>query len=196
MPRLSADADLHLFDAFGSLQLSGGFDITQANGFAQPSSAASSLACERPTLTKVQLTLASLRGGLTYRFDPLLDHFWVPLVPYGRVGLVAASYAFSKGGEIEASPSQNPLGARFGVEGALGLMLALDFLDAIDPFTPDATARARANNVFDHTFVFVEGSWQDVRSFGHRGFDLSARDDFLKSGMPVSWKAGVAVELM
>jgi len=75
-------------------------------------------------------------------------------------------------------------------------MLALDFLDVIDPFSPGTTRRARASGVFDHTFLFVEGAFQDVTSFGAPGFDLSPRDDFGGTGLPVSWRAGLAVELL
>jgi hypothetical protein len=194
LPQLGGAADLHVWDGFGSLQLSVGLDVTQANGFAQPLDTAST--CQKPTTTAVQLTMASVRPGLTYRFDPLLDWVGIPLVPYGRVGFVGMGYLFSKGGEVAKSDKQNPLGARLGAEGALGLMLALDFLDGVDPFTPDATRRARADGVFDHTFIFVEGAVMDITTFGQPGFDLSPKDDFLKSGLPASFKVGLAVELL
>ncbi len=195
LAQLSGGGDLHLWDGFGSLQLSVSVDIMQANGFAQPIAAGTSGSCEKPTTTAVQLTMASVRPGLTYRFDPFLDWFGIPLVPYGRVGLVGTGYLFSEDGEVAAG-SHNPIGARYGAEGALGLMLALDFLDPIDPFTPEATRRARANGVFDHTFVFIEGAVMDVTSFGEPGFDLSPKDDFVGSGLPATFRVGVAVELL
>jgi hypothetical protein len=194
LPQLGGAADLHLWDGFGSLQLSVGVDVTQANGFAQPLDTTKT--CQKPTATAVQLTMASVRPGLTYRFDPLLDWVGIPLVPYGRVGLVGMGYLFSKDGEVAESKKQNPIGARLGAEGAVGLMLALDFLDGVDPFTPDATRRARADGVFDHTFIFVEGAVMDITTFGQPGFDLSPKDDFLKSGLPASFKVGLAVELL
>jgi len=196
LPQLGGAADLHLWDGFGSLQLSVGLDVTQANGFAQPLDTATIGTCQKPTATAVQLTMATVRPGLTYRFDPLLDWFSIPLVPYGRVGFVGMGYLFSKGGEVADSDQQNPIGARLGAEAALGLMLALDFLDGVDPFTPDATRRARADGVFDHTFIFVEGAVMDVTTFGQPGFDLSPTDDLLNSGFPASFKVGLAVELL
>lgn len=197
LPLLGGGGDFHLFDGFGSLQLSGGMDITQANGFAQPVSAASSGTCEEPTITRVQISFVMLRAGLTYRFDPLLDWWGVPLVPYGRLGLVGVGYLFSKDGEfVSQGDKHNPIGARYGYEGAVGAMLALDFLDFIDPFAPYGTHRARANGLFDHTFFFVEGAAQSVTNFGAPGFDLSSKDDFLHTGLPVLWRAGVAVELL
>ena len=196
LPQISGNGDLHLWDGFGTLQMSLGFDITQANGFAQPLDAVTSKTCQRPTTTTVQTTFVSVRPGLTYRFDPFLDWFGIPLVPYGRVGLVGIGYLFSKGGEVAGTEQHNPIGARLGAEAALGLMLALDFLDGVDPFTPDSTRRARANGIFDHTFIFVEGAAMDVTTFGQPGFDLSPRDDFLSSGLPASFKVGLAVELL
>jgi hypothetical protein len=194
---VGGNADFHVFDGFGSLQLTTGLGFTQAKGFAQPPLAATTGRCEKATDTSVELTLALLRAGVTYRFDPLLDHFGVPLVPYGRMGLLGIGYLFSVDGVGDTqNPRQNPSGSRVGIEAAAGLMLALDFMDALDPFTPGATRRARAAGVFDHTFVYVEGAYQDVRSFGAPGFDFSPRDDFLDSGLPVSWTVGLAVELM
>ena len=152
-------------------------------------------ACEASTETVVQLTLLKLRPGLTYRADQLLDWFKIPLVPSGRVGLVAAGFAFTKEGAFETGGVE-PMGLRFGWEAAAGLMVALDFLDAIDPFVPDTTRRARANGTFDHTFLFAEGAWQPVDTFGRPGLVLSPDDEFIGTHMPVMWKLGVAVELL
>ena len=41
-----------------------------------------------------------------------------------------------------------------------------------------------------------EGAAMDVTTFGQPGFDLSPRDDFLSSGLPASFKVGLAVELL
>lgn len=196
LPQVSGGGDLHLWDGFGTLQLSVAMDIAQANGFAQPLEAGELGTCQEPTKTATQLTLLSVRPGLTYRFDPLLDWVGFPLVPYGRVGLVGMGYMWSRDGELGVDNGHNPIGARYGWEGALGLMLALDFLDWIDPFTPQSTRRARANGVFDHTFIFVEGAFSDVTSFGQPGFDLSPRDAFLGTGLPATFRAGLAVELL
>ncbi len=192
---VSGDDDTHLFDGFGSLQLSVGANLAQARGKAQPQSALVSGACETSTTSDVELTMVKLRPGLTYRADQLLDLWQVPLVPYGRVGLVAAGFAFTKEGAFDVG-SVEPVGWRFGFEAAAGLMVALDFLDAIDPFVPDTTRRARANGTFDHTFLFAEGAWQQVDSFGRPGLVLSPDDELLGTRMPVMWKLGVAVELL
>jgi hypothetical protein len=190
---------IHLLDIFGSLQLHVSADITQASGLGQPTSASRSGKCETPTQTTVQLTMATVTLGLQYAFDPLLDLWAVPLVPYGRVGLVGHGYGFTRGGSFDssgASSGQKPVGVRFGAEAALGLMLALDFLDAIDPFSAHGTARARANGVLDHTFIFVEGAFMQIDSFGRPGPRFTPKDTFLDTSFPVVWKAGLAVELL
>lgn len=195
LAEIGGDADTHLFDGFGSLQLSVGLNLAQARGKAQPTSVLDTGECGASTDTDVELSLLKLRPGLTYRADQLLDWFSVPLVPYGRVGLVAAGFAFTKSGAFETG-GVDPVGMRFGWEAAAGLMIALDFLDAIDPFVPDTTRRARANGTFDHTFLFAEGAWQQLDSFGRPGLVLSPDDEFLGTRMPVMWKLGVAVELL
>lgn len=192
---IGGDADTHLWDGFGSVQVSAGLNLAQARGKAQPMSVLTSGQCETATDTDVELTLLKLRPGITYRADQLLDWLQVPLVPYARVGLVASAFAFTKEGAFEQGAVE-PVGLRFGWEAAAGLMLALDFLDAIDPFVPDTTRRARANGTFDHTFLFAEGAWQRVDSFGRPGLVLSPDDVFLGTRMPVMWKLGVAVELL
>ena len=197
LAEVGGDVDTHLWDGFGSLQLSFGFSVSQAQGKAQDVAVLSSGTCGKKTNTDVQLSMAKLRPGITYRFDALLDKWSIPLVPYARLGLVAQGFMFTKGGDFEKDGKTNPVGMRFGWEAAGGMMLALDFLDSIDPFLPDTTRRGRANGAFDHTFVFVEGAWQPVSSFGEPGFVFTpAADTFIGTGVPVLWKVGIAVELL
>lgn len=195
LAEVGGDADTHLFDGFGSLQLSVGVNLAQAQGKAQPTSVLDTGECGTPTDTDVQLSMLKLRPGITYRADQLLDWLKVPFVPYGRLGLVGVAFAFTKEGAFEAGAVE-PVGLRFGWEAAAGLMLALDFLDAIDPFVPDTTRRARANGTFDHTFLFGEAAWQQVDTFGRPGLVLTPDDEFFGTRMPVMWKLGVAVELL
>jgi hypothetical protein len=178
------------------LQLTMGFDGSQAQGKAQKSDVIGTGVCGTPTDIDVQMTMFKVRPGLTYRLDPLLDWWSVPLVPYGRAGFVALGYAFTKDGDLDNTGSTDPLGVRLGFEFAAGMMLALDFLDSIDPFVPDTTRRGRANGTFDHTFLFVEGAWQPVTTFGQPGFVFSPDDTFFGTRMPVLWKIGIAVELL
>jgi hypothetical protein len=200
LPEVGADADFHVWDGFGSLQLSLGLAVSQASGFTQPLSTTSTGACGTPTTTPTQLTMLKLKPGVTYRFDPLLDSVGFPLVPYGRIGLIGLGYMFTTNGKIDTggqaqSKPVNPLGARFGYEAAVGLSLALDFLDPIDPFIPDTTQRARSNGAFEHSYLFVEGAFQDITTFGQPGFVFSPSENLFATGWPVTLRAGVAVEL-
>ena len=63
-----------------------------------------------------------------------------PFVPYGRLGLVGAGYAWTREGAFDFDQKQDPAGFVFGWEAAAGLMLALDFWDWIDPFTKATTS--------------------------------------------------------
>jgi hypothetical protein len=187
--------DTHLFDGFGSLQLTVGFGASQPQGHAKRLGTATDSSCGESTSTEVQLTFAKLRPGLTYRLDPLLDWVGFPLVPYGRAGLVLQGYMFTKNAKLDEG-AVDPVGLRLGWEAAAGIMLALDFLDSVDPFVPDTTRRARSSGTFDHTFLYVEGAYQPVNGFGERGFVFTPVDTFLNTGLPVLWKIGVAIELL
>ncbi len=196
LTEIGGEVDEHLLDQFGSLQVSIGLSATQAQGHAQSTAILTTHKCGAQTKTDVQLTMAKLRPGITYRLDPLLDLYGVPLVPYARLGLVVEGYAFTSGGAFETGKSVDPVGVRFGWEAAGGLMLALDFLDSINPFLPDTTRRGRANGTFNHTFLFAEAAWQPVDSFGTKGFVFSNDDTFIGTGQPILWTLGIAVELL
>jgi hypothetical protein len=193
--RIGMADDMHVWDGFGSLAVHIGGDATQANGFAQPLGSAGSNECQSPTKTKVQMTLVTASLGLTYAFDPLLDAWTVPFVPYVRGGLLGTAYAFTRAGSYDGG-GVNPVGLRLGYEGALGMLVALDWLDLINPFTPLSTQRARVDGVLDHTFGFVEASYQQIDTFGQPGLPLTPVDTLIKTGLPLVWRAGLAVELL
>jgi hypothetical protein len=185
------DVDVHLWDGFGSLQLSVGVEGTQARGFAQPASSSSVGLCGRPSKVAVQLAMLGGRAGITWRLDQLLDEFGVPIVPYARVGGAALGYLFTKGTIIERRNPRTGLdgsGVRLGVEAAGGLMFALDALDL-------ASAKAaRSSSGLVHSFLFIETAAQE---FGLSGLplDLTPVDRTFHTGLPLSFRVGLAVEI-
>ncbi len=195
---LGASLDYHLLDIFGSLQIGLGVNATQAKGFALAPTVTGVDGCGQRTDDSVELTIVKVKPQLSYRLDPLLDWFGFPLVPYGRVGLVGAGYAFTTSGLFPDAPTkaQNPVGLVLGWEAAGGLMLALDFWDYIDPFSKYGTKRARAHEVFDHAFVYGEALWQPVDNFGRPSLILSPTDPFSGTSSPWTVHFGVAVELL
>lgn len=195
---LGGSLDYHLVDIFGSLQAGVGVSATQAKGFAVPISAAGTGACGEKTDDSVELTILKVTPQLTYRLDPLLDWVGFPLVPYGRLGVVGAGYAFTKGGLFPEAPTeaQNPVGLVLGWEAAGGLMLAMDFWDYLDPFSRWGTKRARARGVFSHAFIYGEAVWQPIDNFGQPSLVLSPTDPFTGTQAPWTVHFGVAVELL
>lgn len=212
VPMFGLDLDWTIVDEIlgvpvGSLQAGVALRGTQIRGHQQPlgvnvtnpALAASCLHTEG--LESVELTLLQVAPALTYRLDPLLELVGFPLVPYVRLGLVGAGFAFTKGGTfddagVSRTPPVNPVGARFGWEGALGLALALDFLDGIDPFDPYTIKRARAAGVFEHAYFFAEATYQNIDDFGTRGILLHPDDRLFSTRLPIMFSLGLAVDLM
>lgn len=120
-------------------------------------------------LTRNELTLAPVFLTATYRFDWALDRFAVPLVPYIRAGVGGTGYVITQDGQFVRSNSyeetvngtvvkqrRDPAGISLGGKAALGLMLALDFLE------PLRALRARAKGVYKHTYLFAEMAFMDA----------------------------------
>lgn len=190
---VSGDVGVHLYDGFGSLQLSLGVMGAQARGLAaSSSSSSSSVGCPASTSLPLQFAMLGGRAGLTWRLDQLLDTWEIPVVPYARVGGVALGYMLSKRSVVEHRNERTGLdgaGLRLGVEAAGGVMLALDLLDRA------AAKRARAYSGLAHGFVFIEAAAQEL---GLQGLplDLTPVDRALRTGLPLSFRVGLAVELL
>lgn len=195
---LGAGLGYHLFDAFGVLEVGFSVSGSQARGNTLAPAAVGLAQCGEKSDDSIELTLLKLAPQLTYRFDPLLDVTGFPLVPYGRIGGVAAGYAFTSNGNFPtgATAAQNPLGAVFGWEAAGGVMLALDFWDFLDPFSRWGTRRARAGGLYDHAFLYGEAMWQPLDNWGMPSLRLSPQDPLGGSGQPWTLHVGVAVELL
>lgn len=205
IPRFDVDVGLHVFDAFGSVQLSLGLGVSQARGKAQPVGGPqvnpyTGLRDCQPVAedaTSVELTQLTLRPGLTYRADQLLDYFGIPLVPYGRVGFLVGGYAFTKAGlydNARVGEGINPAGVRLGLEGAVGLMLALDWWDSFHIFQSNTTKRAQALGVFKHAFFYGEVAAQSLDTFGAPGPNLTPTDYVFRTELPIMFSLGVAME--
>lgn len=205
IPRFDVDVGLHVFDAFGSVQLNLGLGVSQARGKAQPVGGPqvnpyTGLRDCQPVAddaTSVELTQLTLRPGLSYRADQLLDYFGIPLVPYGRVGFLVGGYAFTKSGlydNARVDQGINPAGVRLGLEGAVGLMLALDWWDSISIFSSNTTKRAQALGVFKHAFFYGEIAAQSLDTFGAPGPNLTPTDYVFRTELPIMFSLGVAME--
>lgn len=202
-PMLGVDLDLHVFDLFGSLEAGVGLSFTQARGTALSVASTTTGACGGGEGTgSVELTIGMMRPALTYRLDPLLDYFGFPLVPYARVGLLGAVYAFTADGAWDnptSSNGHNPLGLRFGWEGAVGLMLALDFIDMRQFWSLVANRSwppLHKSRILEHAFLLVEAQTQSIDTFGQPGLVLTPEDRVFGTRLPLMVNIGVAMEIM
>jgi len=214
-PRLEGDVAMHLFDGFGSLQLGFGVALTQVTGKAQPVSvledyeATGTLTCDKSVhtdenATTVEMTQAIFRPSLIYNFDLLLDMFDIPLVPYGRIGLLGSLYGFTKDAQFTTSSllaGRERAGFRLGYEGALGLMLALDFFEHFTDvplagwsFNSKGSRRNRAIGLWEHAFLSAEVVYQDVNTFGQPGPNLTPMDMVFQTQLPLFFNVGVVIE--
>lgn len=116
-----------------------------------------------------------------YRFDVLARRFDIPLVPFGKVGLVGQGFRITDGaGDVAVDSAGNKgQGVRLGWEAGAGLALQLDWFD---------TRLARDFDLdlgVNHTYLFAEWKRWGIDGFGSTGLRLS---DSL-------WSFGLAVEL-
>jgi len=190
LPFMGIEADAHLIDDFGSLQLGMGAGYTFVSGFAPvEGSITDANRCGEPSSSTVTLHMLQLRPQLTYIFDPYIDV--VPLAPYIRGAFVAHGYLFNLNGKPDTggeAVNRDPIGVRFGYEVAVGLMFLLDILD------PTAASQARHLGAYKHSYLKAEVALRDVTSFGSPGFDFSPKDIAFGSSLPLMFNFGLVVE--
>lgn len=124
----------------------------------------------------------------TYRFTVLDDNYGIPVVPYARAGLgyyvwwISINDHFARvcsDGGIEPNCSQNKaLGASLGVQGAIGLAIRAERIDA-------SAAMSMQQSGIQHAGVYAELSLAKIDGFGS--------DQKLSVG-DRTWSAGVDFE--
>lgn len=187
-PAFFVSPQLSVFDMFGTVTLGveAGFYNIRARKLFDPSS------CTSGTrgLTTQELTVLPVMATATYRFDWALDRYRIPLVPYIRAGLGGAGFLVTENGKPADSTTipvyddqgkpltkdgavvvtrRDPMGFSLGGKLALGMMLALDFLE------PLRSLRARAKGVYNHTFFFVEVAGFDAGMYQNALLAMTAR---------------------
>lgn len=191
-PLMGIELDFHLWDDFGSLQLGLGAGYTFTTGKALRVNANDEPECDNPIKdSKVSLHMYQLRPQLTYIFNPFAEYF--PIVPYVRGALIGHGYMFFNDGKSAASSTQGTItnkanGFRFGYQGAVGLMLMMDFLE------PNTVAAARGEGFFEHVYLKGELSYTKIDTFGRSGYQFSAKD-VMGTKLPLMWTFGLVFEL-
>jgi hypothetical protein len=167
LPLMGIDVDVHMTDAFGSLQLGVGATYTYASGNALTNQKD----CNSQGTDPVGIHLFQLKPQLTYILDPWVEIF--PLAPYVRGGIVAQGYVFTHQGKVdepggkEVQAGTAGAGVVFGWEAAFGLMFMLDVLE------PTVAGAARGEGVYDHTYLKAEIAYMPINNFTGKGLDLS-----------------------
>ena len=117
----------------------------------------------------------------TWRFDWAADRYGVPVIFYAQLGLQAALWAAfnGRGAVVNASAGGHGSGWTSGWTSALGVALALDFLDP-------SLAREAFNEIhLQRTALFAEYGWTHLDGFGNAGvLVLSDR----------AWRFGLSLE--
>lgn len=188
LPLMGLDFNVHLTDAFGSLQLGMSANYTLARGTGRVIIDDSGTLGDRTGAAG--LHILQLRPHLIYVFDPYLEYF--PFAPFIRVGLVSNGYLWTYDGGLDKSGTgndirQNPAGARFGYELAAGLDFMLDVLE------PNVAGRARSRGVYEHTFLRAEIAYMPIDNFGSPGFNFSPTGLFGTS-LPLLLTGAIVVE--
>jgi len=159
--------DKILWQKFGTVAL--GFSIGYGEKYAKALISPGSPGAGTPSGENTSIKVIPARLLAVYRFDYLAMRYGVPLVPYGKAGLVGTGWWTAKGGSLEYADGHRGLGVKFGYSFAGGMSLMLDFLEprlAKDFFT-DVGVR--------HSYLFGEFVYENVNTFGKGGLDLSSR---------------------
>ncbi|MEM7588788.1 MAG: hypothetical protein AAF320_01270 [Myxococcota bacterium] len=178
LPLMGIEANVHLFDGYGSIQLGPALNYTWASGYARKENGEQSQ-------VKLQLHLYQIRPQLTYVFDPYVHV--VPLAPYVRAGFVAMGYVFTFDGRLDRH-GQHPAGFVLGWDAAFGLLFLLDGLQ------PGVSTRAQATGVYRHVYLKTELSYAQIDNFGMGGPLLSPKGMFGAS-IPLMATFGLLIQL-
>lgn len=115
------------------------------------------------------LKVIPLSANLFYKFDYAAFEWGIPLVPYGKLGLIYTPWWITKGSATEAVGGNNGSGGKWGWGATAGLSFMLDVLEP--RFARDFDSDLGVN----HSYLFAEYTYADVNNFGGKGLDLSSR---------------------
>lgn len=160
------EMDKFLYQGWGTagIGLSAGYAEKWANA------TVSSGGTSTPSSDRTGFFVVPLRLMAVYRFDYPAFHWNIPLVPYGKLGLVYTPWWTSKGAQTpEFVNGQRGAGAKTGYCIVGGLSFLLDVLE------PRLARDFDVDVGVNHTYLFAEYVFEQVDNFGAGGLDLSSR---------------------
>jgi len=163
---LGAEVDYQFFQAFGSLGAFGlvGYGQITGNGITEDGERSSD---------ETSMIYFPFTAGLVYRFDVLAVRYGVPLVLSLKGGVDYWVWKIENGNEDTStfkaeSGEKDGMGGTYGLYGAVGLHLLLDF------FEPHAAAIFDNDLGVNNSYLFVEWSAHWLNDFdSSSSFDLS-----------------------
>ncbi|MBU8894892.1 hypothetical protein DRW03_01370 [Corallococcus sp. H22C18031201] len=118
---------------------------------------------------KTALKLVPLQLDAFYKFDYAAFEWGIPLIPYGKLGLVYTPWWMTKGSSTGLINGNKASGGKWGWAATGGVAFLLDVLEP--RFARDFDSDLGVN----HTFLFAEYSHVEVNNFGEAGLVLSSR---------------------
>ena len=122
---------------------------------------------------KAALKVLPLQLNGFYKFDYAAFKWGVPLVPYGKLGLVYSPWWMTKGSSVEVVEGDGEAftgkGGKWGYAGTLGVSFLLDVLEP--RFARDFDSDLGVN----HSYLFAEYTYSEVNNFGGEGLNLGSR---------------------
>jgi hypothetical protein len=161
------EADRYLWQGFGAagIGISAGYAEKYGDAFIPGGG--------RTSDVKTALKVAPLRLLGLYRFEYLVQHLRIPLVPYVKAGLVYTPWWSSKGSDnVEFVGGFRGAGGKWGVEAVGGVAFLLDILEprlAHDFYSDVGVA---------HSYFFADFTHAADNNFGAAGLNLSS-DHFM-----------------
>jgi hypothetical protein len=152
----------YFFQRFGSAGV--GFSAGYAEKYADSITEAGEVAEEKTALKVVPLKLNAL-----YKFDYAAFHWHVPLVPYGKLGLIYMPWWINKGDNTQELDGRSGKGGRWGYGLTLGAAFLLDVLE------PRLARDFDSDLGVNHSYFFAEWTYAEVNNFGSPGLVLSSR---------------------
>ncbi|SET54568.1 MXAN_2562 family outer membrane beta-barrel protein [Stigmatella erecta] len=122
---------------------------------------------ESPETTS--LKVAPLRLGAVYKFDYAAFRWHIPLVPYGKLGLIYTPWWVSKGDKTQEVNGRKGRGGRWGYGFTGGVAFLMDVLE------PRLARDFDSDLGINHTYLFAEYTYAEVNNFGSAGLVLSSR---------------------
>jgi hypothetical protein len=118
---------------------------------------------------KTALKVAPLKLNALYKFDYPAFRWHVPLVPYGKLGLIYMPWWIEKGSATQELSGRSGKGGRWGYGVTLGASFLLDVLE------PRLARDFDSDIGVNHSYFFAEWTYAEVNNFGSPGLVLSSR---------------------